>query len=135
MDERWKLRILVDILAIAWIKEKNILTLSFSNTYDDRTNSEGRLYLERKLYGSPKMTKILQQERTKILQKNSCSLDAWIWSSFENEEKYKATISSKHTLPLYPNLLGQQFEIEQPNQGWIDDITYIWTKEDWLYLP
>ena len=33
-----------------------------------------------------------------------------------------------------PNRLDQDFSAEQPNQKWVVDITYIATKEGWLYL-
>jgi putative transposase len=33
-----------------------------------------------------------------------------------------------------PNLLNQDFRAEGPNQKWVVDITYIATKEGWLYL-
>jgi len=33
-----------------------------------------------------------------------------------------------------PNLLDQDFNAERPNQKWVVDITYIATKEGWLYL-
>jgi transposase InsO family protein len=33
-----------------------------------------------------------------------------------------------------PNLLDQDFIAEQPNQKWVVDITYVATKEGWLYL-
>jgi putative transposase len=33
-----------------------------------------------------------------------------------------------------PNLLDQNFNAEYPNQKWVVDITYIATKEGWLYL-
>lgn len=33
-----------------------------------------------------------------------------------------------------PNHLKQQFTVEQPNQAWVTDITYIRTHEGWLYL-
>jgi len=52
----------------------------------------------------------------------------------KTKKKYKATTNSKHHLPVYPNLLNQQFEADEPNQVWVADITYIWTKEGWLYL-
>ncbi len=32
------------------------------------------------------------------------------------------------------NLLDRQFETESPNKVWAADITYIWTREGWLYL-
>src|SRR5690625_3843158 len=49
-------------------------------------------------------------------------------------KKYKATTNSKHNLPIYPNLLNQQFKVDHPGQAWVGDITYIWTSEGWLYL-
>ncbi len=32
------------------------------------------------------------------------------------------------------NHLQRQFKVQQPNQAWVTDITYIRTHEDWLYL-
>ena len=48
--------------------------------------------------------------------------------------KYKATTDSKHSLPVAPNLLKQDFDIKEPNKVWLADITYISTLEGWLYL-
>jgi putative transposase len=33
-----------------------------------------------------------------------------------------------------PNRLQQQFDVAEPNQAWVTDITYIRTHEGWLYL-
>ena len=33
-----------------------------------------------------------------------------------------------------PNHLQQQFDVAEPNQAWVTDITYIRTHEGWLYL-
>ena len=51
--------------------------------------------------------------------------------------KYKVTTDSKHALPIAPNLLGQDFtqtHASAPNQVWLSDITYLWTKEGWLFV-
>jgi len=48
--------------------------------------------------------------------------------------KFKATTDSKHTLPVVPNLLVQDFSASKPNEKWVTDITYIRTQEGWLYL-
>jgi transposase InsO family protein len=48
--------------------------------------------------------------------------------------KYKATTNSRHSLPVAPNLLEQDFGADKPDQKWVSDITYIWTDEGWLYL-
>jgi len=51
-----------------------------------------------------------------------------------HKRRFKATTDSKHTLPVAPNLLGQNFETERPDQVWTADITYLATGEGWLYL-
>ncbi len=48
--------------------------------------------------------------------------------------KFKATTNSKHNLPVFDNLLQQDFSATAPNQKWAGDITYLWTDEGWLYL-
>ncbi|EGU42788.1 integrase, partial [Vibrio ichthyoenteri ATCC 700023] len=48
--------------------------------------------------------------------------------------KFKCTTDSKHTMPIAPNLLAQDFRAEVPNQKWAGDITYLVTSEGWLYL-
>ncbi len=35
---------------------------------------------------------------------------------------------------IAPNILDQNFTTDQPNKVWVTDITYIKTKEGWLYL-
>lgn len=35
---------------------------------------------------------------------------------------------------MFENKLNRQFDVEFPNQVYIGDITYIWTREGWLYL-
>ena len=48
--------------------------------------------------------------------------------------KYKHTTDSNHRLPTAPNLLDRQFTVNEPNKIWTTDITYIRTKQGWLYL-
>ena len=52
----------------------------------------------------------------------------------KQKRKFKATTDSKHTLPVAANLLGQQFEVSEPNKVWTSDITYVPTDEGWLYV-
>ena len=48
--------------------------------------------------------------------------------------KYKATTDSNHAFNIAPNLLDRGFSASGPNQKWAGDISYIWTREGWLYL-
>lgn len=51
-----------------------------------------------------------------------------------HKRRYKATTDSRHALPVAPNRLQQNFSMQQPDQVWTADITYIPTGEGWLYL-
>lgn len=94
-----------------------------------------RVYLEsRRNYGSPKITKQLNSEGVSVSQKTVSRIMQKEGIRSKTVRKYKATTNSKHTLPIYPNLLDQQFKVERPGQAWVADITYIWTSEGWLYL-
>lgn len=45
-----------------------------------------------------------------------------------------ATTDSKHSMPIAENHLQRDFSPTRPNEKWASDITYIPTKEGWLYL-
>ena len=59
-------------------------------------------------------------------------------------KKFRVTTDSAHSLPIAPNLLGQNFSCDTsaestshakaPDQVWLSDITYLWTREGWLYV-
>ena len=44
------------------------------------------------------------------------------------------TTDSAHDLPVAENLLDRQFNPSKANESWVADITYIPTREGWLYL-
>ena len=58
--------------------------------------------------------------------------------------KFRVTTDSAHSLPIAPHLLGQNFSCDTsaestshakaPDQVWWSDITYLWTREGWLYV-
>ena len=52
----------------------------------------------------------------------------------ERTKKYKVTTDSNHAFNIAPNLLNRDFRADQPNQKWAGDISYVWTREGWLYL-
>jgi transposase InsO family protein len=49
-------------------------------------------------------------------------------------KRHVVTTDSRHTMPVAPNLLEQNFHVDQINKIWTGDITYIPTKEGYLYL-
>jgi putative transposase len=47
--------------------------------------------------------------------------------------RFRVTTDSRRTKAL-PNLIGRVFTTDGPNACWLSDITYIPTREGWLYL-
>ena len=48
--------------------------------------------------------------------------------------KRKVTTDSDHKFNIAPNLLDRDFAAKQTNQKWAGDISYVWTREGWVYL-
>lgn len=52
----------------------------------------------------------------------------------KHRKKYKVTTNSNHKKPVFENVLNRDFKSKRPNQAYVGDITYLWTREGWLYL-
>lgn len=85
-------------------------------------------------YGSPKITAKLREDGWIIAEKTVGKLMNEMGLVSCTVKKYKATTNSKHSLPVYENVLNQQFIVEKPHQVWVSDITYVATSAGWLYL-
>lgn len=48
--------------------------------------------------------------------------------------KFKHTTDSNHKRPVAENRLDRQFTATEPDESWVADLTYIPTREGWLYL-
>ena len=49
-------------------------------------------------------------------------------------KKFKVTTDSKHNYLVVENVLDRKFIVANPSRVWVSDITYIQTKEGFLYL-
>ena len=84
--------------------------------------------------GSPKIYNALKQEGFR------CSRSAVARSMrhqglrAKTRRRFIVTTDSKHTLAPAPNLLKRQSKVDHPNTVWVSDITYLWSREGWLYL-
>ena len=85
-------------------------------------------------YGRRRMKKAMNALGFPISRTKTVSLMKEAAAQVRHKKKYKVTTNSNHKLPLFDNLLKRQFDVEQPNQVFASDITYIWTQEGWLYL-
>jgi len=85
-------------------------------------------------YGRPRMTEELKELGFAVGHRRVGRLMSQNGIQVLRTQKYKATTDSAHNLNVAPNLLDQNFGATGPNQKWAGDITYIWTREGWLYL-
>ena len=91
-------------------------------------------HLSRGLYGSPKIYQELRKLGLKYNRKRIVRIMRINGIRAKTKRKYKRTTDSNHSYPVAENILGQDFTSTVLNKIWVSDITYIWTKEGWLYL-
>ena len=87
-----------------------------------------------KCYGSPRMHEELAARGWSVSENTVARLMAAHDLRATSAPKFKATTDSKHSHPIAENVLNREFEQESPDRVWLADITYIWTREGWLYL-
>jgi putative transposase len=85
-------------------------------------------------YGSPRIYQELKGRGIPVSQGRVERLMRENGLRGRHKRRFKATTDSKHSLPVAPNRLDQNFETEHPDQVWTADITYLATGEGWLYL-
>ena len=49
-------------------------------------------------------------------------------------KKFKVTTNSNHNYLVVENVLNREFLVKMPSKAWVSDITYIQTKEGFVYL-
>lgn len=80
-------------------------------------------------YGSRHMQKSLNKLGNPVGRYKAKKLMLEANVQVRHRRKYMVTTNSKHTLPVYENLLNRQFTVNRPDQTYVSDITYIWTQE------
>ena len=85
-------------------------------------------------YGSPRMTHELHDDGLAIGRRRVARLMRDNGLRARQKRRFKRTTDSVHACPIAPNLMDQDFAAAGPNQKWGADISYVWTREGWLYL-
>jgi transposase InsO family protein len=86
------------------------------------------------IYGSPRIFEELKDKGIKCSKNKTADLMRKMNLRAKASRKFRVTTNSKHNLPVAENLLNRNFKVEEPNQVWTSDITYIRTWEGWLYF-
>jgi transposase InsO family protein len=85
-------------------------------------------------YGSPRMTRELRDLGWAVGRRRTARLMRLSGLAARQKRRFKRTTDSQHAFPVAPNILAQDFATTDPNQKWGADISYVWTREGWLYL-
>lgn len=117
----------------AWLQRKNCQRLQKRQALDEQFKTLFHKHKQR--YGAERLQMQMPKENGKSydLKTIAASLKR-LGLVAKAARKFKATTNSKHKLPVFDNLLEQDFSASAPNQKWAGDITYLRTNEGWLYL-
>lgn len=86
-------------------------------------------------YGAPRILDDLRDDGWRVGQKRVARLMRQDGLVGRARPRGKGrTTNSQHTYPVAPNLLNRQFAVSEINQVWVSDITYVPTRQGWLYL-
>lgn len=85
-------------------------------------------------YGSPRIYRYLAKEGFDCSENRVARLMRELGIKAKQPQKFKTTTDSNHNLPVQDNILDRNFDIDNRNEVWAGDITYIDTQEGWLYL-
>lgn len=85
-------------------------------------------------YGSPRIVLDLREEGKSCSKNRVARLMRSKGLVARAKRRFKTTTRSKKNQRCAPDLVQRRFVAESPNRLWSSDITYIWTREGWLYL-
>jgi putative transposase len=85
-------------------------------------------------YGAPRIYQQLRKEGFTCSRRTVEELMRKHEITPKRKRKFVATTDSKHDLPIAPNVLDRQFQVDCLDEVWVSDITYIDTNQGWLYL-
>ena len=86
-------------------------------------------------YGSPRMTQELNARGVAVSQNTVARVMREADLRADSAKRFvPCTTDSDHDHPVAPNTLDRDFTADGPNQKWLTDITYIPTRQGWLYL-
>ena len=89
----------------------------------------------RRIYGSPRITQALRAQGTVCGENRVARLMRQIGIRGVQKARFRPrTTESRHRLPISPNRLPNLPSPRRLNAVWVSDITYVPTREGWMYL-
>lgn len=88
----------------------------------------------RQSYGAPRIHLDLVEQGERCGRHRVARLMREAGLQGARRRRYRATTDSQHTYPVAPNHLAQRFTVSRTDKVWLADLTYLPTREGWLYL-
>ena len=88
----------------------------------------------RATYGAPRVHRTLRRKGVRVGRKRVERLMRRHDLRGRVRRRFRRTTDSRHDLPIAPNTLNRQFQVDSPDLVWAGDITYIRTATGWSYL-
>ena len=121
------------------------LDLHSDHTRPCRRSRENRALVEKirdipkknkrlRVYGSPRIHEELVELGYHCSENRVARLMRANGIKARQTRKFCVTTDSKHNNPVAHNVLDRKFDVGSPDRAWASDITYVWTREGWLYL-
>ncbi len=85
-------------------------------------------------YGSPRVYRELRQQGVLCGENRVARLMKEDGLQARRDRRFKVTTRSVSGRRVASNRLNQEFSVSRPDLVWAGDITYLWTREGWLYL-
>jgi transposase InsO family protein len=85
-------------------------------------------------YGSPRMHAELVDRGHACCENTVARVMREAGIAAKTRRKFRQTTDSNHPYPVAENILDRDFDPAEPNASWVADVTYLPTREGWLYL-
>jgi transposase InsO family protein len=105
-------------------KENEELLIAIMDIFEESKDS----------YGSIRMTRELKARGREAGKNRVANMMRAAGLRARKPRKFKVTTDSKHNYPVAPNILDREFYATKPGEVWVSDVTYVRTKNGWLYL-
>jgi putative transposase len=102
-----------------------------------RLHVRGAFRKSRRRYGSPRVHQELRAQGVQAGRRQVARIMREDGLRARPKRRFVVTTDSSHGIQVFPNLLERRFAVaEHPelNRVWVSDITYLPTREGWLYL-
>ena len=116
----------------AWVKNGCVV-----NKIDKKFNELIKTIFEqsRATYGTRRIKEVIKQRYGLIVSRRKIKRTLQQLNlEVKMKRRFKITTTSNHTLPIEPNHVNRDFYSSTSDKIYVGDITYISTKEGWLFL-